>query len=428
MKSKRSFFGWRVAWAAFVVAIFGWGVGFYGPPVFLHTVIERTGWSLTLVSSAVTVHFLVGVLIVGNSAKLYRRFGVPTVTLTGAFSLAIGISGWALAREPYQLFAAALLSGAGWVTMGAVAMNAIVAPWFEKKRPAALSLAYNGSSLGGVILSPLWVILIASFGFSVSALIVGITMIVVIAVICRCYLAKSPERMGLFPDGEPSAETAHKDEKPNLSSHSGSSLYRGRAFLTLGAAMAFGLFAQIGLIAHLFSILVTPLGAHLAGMLMGAATLSALVGRTLTGFLMPAGMNRRYAASASYAVQILGAALLIASDGTNVPFLVGGVLLFGFGIGNATSLPPLIAQQEFAKVEVQRVVSLIVAGAQTSYAFAPAGFAAIQAFIPDDFSTSSDNAVPFFASAALFQALAILCMLFGTRRKKRKAALTAAVR
>ena len=38
--------------AAFVGAIFGWGVGFYGPPVFLHAVLERTGWPLTLVSGA----------------------------------------------------------------------------------------------------------------------------------------------------------------------------------------------------------------------------------------------------------------------------------------------------------------------------------------------------------------------------------------
>jgi hypothetical protein len=27
------FYGWTVVGAAFVVAAFGWGVGFYGPPV-----------------------------------------------------------------------------------------------------------------------------------------------------------------------------------------------------------------------------------------------------------------------------------------------------------------------------------------------------------------------------------------------------------
>jgi len=41
------FFGPRVVRAAFTMAMFGWGVGFYGPPVYLHAVIERTGWSLT---------------------------------------------------------------------------------------------------------------------------------------------------------------------------------------------------------------------------------------------------------------------------------------------------------------------------------------------------------------------------------------------
>ncbi len=34
----RGFYGWTVVAAAFVVAVFGWGVGFYGPPVFLQAV------------------------------------------------------------------------------------------------------------------------------------------------------------------------------------------------------------------------------------------------------------------------------------------------------------------------------------------------------------------------------------------------------
>jgi hypothetical protein len=27
------FYGWRVVAAAFVLAVFGWGLGFYGPPI-----------------------------------------------------------------------------------------------------------------------------------------------------------------------------------------------------------------------------------------------------------------------------------------------------------------------------------------------------------------------------------------------------------
>jgi hypothetical protein len=59
-RRRRVFYGWRVVGAAFVLAVFGWGMGFYGPPVFLSVVRETRGWSLTLVSTAVTVHFLIG--------------------------------------------------------------------------------------------------------------------------------------------------------------------------------------------------------------------------------------------------------------------------------------------------------------------------------------------------------------------------------
>jgi len=41
------FYGWTVVAAAFVVAVFGWGVGFYGPPIYLKAVSDARGWSVT---------------------------------------------------------------------------------------------------------------------------------------------------------------------------------------------------------------------------------------------------------------------------------------------------------------------------------------------------------------------------------------------
>jgi MFS family permease len=76
------------------------------------------------------------------------------------------VLGWAIAKEPWQLFAAALLSGAGWAAMGAAAVNAIVTPWFVRTRPSALATAYNGASIGGVVFSPLWVTLIRWIDFA----------------------------------------------------------------------------------------------------------------------------------------------------------------------------------------------------------------------------------------------------------------------
>jgi hypothetical protein len=397
------FFGWRVVAGAFLLATIGWGLGFYGPPVFLHALHEARGWPVALVSAAVTTHFLIGAVVVANLPALHRRFGIPAVTKTGAILLAIGIAGWALATSPWMLFVATLASGAGWVCLGAAAINAIVAPWFVSGRPRALSTAYNGASIGGVIFSPLWVAAIGALGFPMAAVLVGTAVVIVVWVLADRYFASTPEALGQNADG---ASTATELQANPFPSASGRALWRNRSFLTLALAMALGLFAQIGLIAHLFSLLVPVFGPGRAGIAMGLATATAILGRSLVGWLMPAGADRRIVASLGYGVQIAGSVALICA-GDSAILLLAGVLLFGLNIGNATSLPPLIAQAEFAREEVSRVVALIVACGQATYAFAPAAFGILR-----DVS-GSGSAV--FVAALIVQALAITAFLAGRR-------------
>ena len=405
--SPAPFFGRRVVAAAFVLAVFGWGLGFYGPPVYLQSVREARNWSVVLVSAAVTLHFLVGAVVVANLPALYRRFGLPSVTKAGAVLLALGILGWAVAQEPWQLLLATCLSGTGWVAMGAAAVNAIVAPWYAVRRPAALSMAYNGASIGGVVFSPLWVAAIAALGFPTAAMLIGAIMVGTIWFLADHVFSHTPQSLGQVQDGEiltPVAGAAVPVER----SLPGASLWRDARFLTLAAAMALGLFAQIGLIAHLFSLLVPVFGGPAAGILMGLATVAAIAGRTLVGWLMPPGSDRRLVACLSHVVQIAGSLALLFAVGTDVVLLVAGVLLFGAGIGNTTSLPPLIAQVEFSKADVQRVVPLIVAIGQGTYAFAPAVFGWLR-------TLSSTEGSLVFVAGAMFQAGADAHLRVGRR-------------
>jgi hypothetical protein len=404
-----TFYGWRVVGGAFVLAAFGWGLGFYGPPIYLHAIRAERGWSLLLVSTAVTLHFVIGALVVANLPALYRRFGIAPLTKAGAALLAVGVFGWASATAPWQLLLATVPSGAGWAAMGAAAVNAVVSPWFVRARPAALSMAYNGASIGGVVFSPLWVVAIGALGFPAAAAAIGATAALTMWVLADLLLARTPAQLGQTPDGEPDAPSLPSTAAtaPRLG---GRSLWQEMRFLTLAAGMALGLFAQIGLIAHLFSLLVPALGAPAAGWAMGLATAAAIAGRTLVGWLIPAGADRRLVACASYGLQIAGAVAFILAAGTRTPLLLAGVALFGAGIGNATSLPPLIAQAEFAKDDVQRAVALIVALSQGTYAFAPAAFGLIRELAP------AAGAAAVFAAAALLQGLAICAFLAGRSR------------
>jgi hypothetical protein len=194
-------------------------------------------------------------------------------------------------------------------------------------------------------------------------------------------------------------------------------LWNDIAFLTLAAGMALGLFAQIGLVAHLFSLMTPVLGAQQAGVAMGLATALAIAGRTLVGWIIPLGVDRRLVACASCAVQMTGSMAFMAAAGSSIPLLWLGIALFGIGFGNSTSLPPLIAQVEFVDEDVPRVVALIVAISQGAYAFAPAVFGVIRSFALHAEGATSGAAPHLFAAAALAQGLAIAAFAAGRRRR-----------
>ena len=414
-KYKGGFYGWRVVQAAFVLGFFGWGLGFYGPPVFLSVIRESRGWSFALISVAISVHFLVGAVTGANLPSLHRRLGVAIVTQAGALLMAAGIIGWATASAPWQLYVAAVLSGAGWGTMSAAALNAIVAPWFVRARPAALGMAYNGGSVGGIIFSPLWVVAISGLGFPLAATVIAAIMVTTLWLLAARVFSQTPELRGVRPDGDEPGTPAAGVTSPAARPLPGALLWRDRRFITLSAAMTLGLFAQIGLIAHLFSLLVPALGAQQAGLAMGLITVMAIAGRTLLGWLMPLGSDRRLIACGGYVMQMAGSIAFLLAAGTNAPLLLAGVVLFGIGFGNANSLGPLIAQVEFVKEEVPRVTALIVAIAQCGYAIAPAFFGLIRTFTVQGGAVSPGESPLLFAAAALLQGLAVVAMLAGRR-------------
>jgi MFS family permease len=410
------FYGSTVVRAAFVLAVFGWGVGFYSPSIFLHAVTARTGWSLPLVSAAVTFHFLFGALMVARLPRIHGRWGVPLTTALGACALALGMLGWAVAVQPWQLFAAALLSGAGWITMGAAGINAILSPWFVHARPMALAKAYNGASIGGVIFSPLWAFLIAHMGFTAATLVVGAGMLAIVLAISFRVLVQTPEGLGQRPDGDAPGAAARSITSVHARPLPGRLLWRDRCFLTLAAGMALSLFAQAGLIAHLYALLATAWGMQRAGWAMALVTACAVGGRTIVAQCMPAGADRRRIAAASYAVQVVGSLILLAASEHQSALLLLGVVLFGVGIGNATSLPPLVAQVEFVKEDVGRVVALIVAISQGLWALAPVTFGILLAAGGSAPTRVGTGTQVFFGAAALLQLAAIACLLAGRRR------------
>src|SRR5215469_9791538 len=83
--------GWVVVGAAFLIALFGWGLGFYGPGIYLVVLQSRHGWSTAVISSAITTYYVFGATLVFFAGGIFERFGPRRVVGAGVIAMGCGV-------------------------------------------------------------------------------------------------------------------------------------------------------------------------------------------------------------------------------------------------------------------------------------------------------------------------------------------------
>jgi MFS family permease len=356
--------------------------------VYLAVLHTSHGWPTTLISTAVTIYYLCSatwIMLVGDAID---RFGARRVVLVGTLAMGAGVLALTLARAPWQIYPGFLVMSVGWACMSGAAVNAIVAPWFDARRGLAISLALNGSSCSGMLVTPLLVALTTRLGFARGLLVAVVGMLVVMI----------PVLIVLGPRADSFADDARV---PRIARRR---LLSDPAFRTLAIPFAMGLMAQVGFLTHQIAYLLTYVGPQAAAWLVSLTTTAALVGRTVTGFFIDR-TDRRVVSSANFGLQIIGLGILLSAE--SVVFVALGCLLFGLGVGNLVTLPSLIVQHEFPRSAFSTVVSLVVGLNQFVFAFGPAILGALRDW-SGDYRAS-------LAFCMALQTLAALIVLRGRR-------------
>lgn len=369
------FFGWKIVVVAFVIAFFAFGIGFYSLGIYLVALNARHGWPIAFISLAITVYYVLGASLTAFVGDAFERFGPCRVVSVAVGALGLGVLALPLLERPWQLFVAFGVMAVGWAATSGAAINTLVAPWFDRKRGLAVSIAMNGAAAGGVVIVPLWATLIAARGFATAALVmVGAMMLIVLPLIAR-YLHRGPEVMGLRPDGAmagPGDPARRPETMPALPRRE---LLRSIHFWTISAPFALGLLAQVGFITHQVAYLTPRLGAERAALTLSLTTLAAIIGRLATGVFIDR-VDRRLACAANLAVQAVAVVTMIGWPSPSVLYVA--CALFGLGVGNMTTFPGLVVQVEYPKEHFGRVVSFVVAINQFTFAFGPGLLGAIR--------------------------------------------------
>ena len=147
--------------------------GMFSLPVLLQPIARDTGWSVTGVSSAMTIGFLAMALTSMIWGTLSDRFGPLPVVLTGSIVIAASL---ALASQATSLLAFQFTFGVmvGGATAAIFApMMAAVTGWFDTHRSLAVSLVSAGMGMAPMTMSPMVAWLVSSHDWRTTMLILA---------------------------------------------------------------------------------------------------------------------------------------------------------------------------------------------------------------------------------------------------------------
>ena len=358
-ESSPRYYGWRVVFACFVMAVIAWGFGFYGHGFYLAELQRQHGWPSALISSATTAYYLFSAILVAFVSDAIRRLGVRACVLVGTAGFASSVAALPFVETPWQLFAAYLVMSFGWATMSLGAINNILGLWFYRRRGLAISLALNGASFGGVVIVPMLVLLAAAAGFK-TAMLVGAVLITVFALPVVFWILSAPApQLGAHAAAPAMAAPAWTRGSALRSPH-----FRGvTAFTTLA------LFSQAAFLVHQIAILEPTIGRTTTGLAVAITTAMAIVGRLLLGTVVDR-LNQRFAAALSLLAQAAALAALALFGDAHV--LLAACAVYGFSVGNLITFPSLIIQREFEATSFGMLIGLSTAVSQFTYAFGPA--------------------------------------------------------
>ncbi len=340
-RPRRLFYGWWIVIIGCILdavkgGTYNTGFTLYFLPVLTEMRLSRAATSLPF-SLAKLESALEGPLV----GYLIDRFDLRVMLVLGTMLAGLGFILLSFTHS-YLLF---LLVFIGPVTTGfQIGFNhatlAAVNHWFRRKRGLAMSIVQTGQAIGGVVIFPLVALAVLTLGWRTAALLsgFGVLLLLPLAFLVR----RSPESMGLRPDGEwetsrgPAAQVrAHPlDHGYEFTAREA---LRSPVFWLLAAFHGLRNVPYSGVTVHLVPLLVWKgLDQPTAAFFVGVTALCTVIVRPLTGWLGDR-RSKQNIGALGVLLGAVGLAVLTYSDGALWSLLAFAILFsFGDGINSVT--------------------------------------------------------------------------------------------
>jgi len=344
--TPRFFYGWYIVGVGFIGDFMAVGMGPIALGVFLRPMRMALGWSFTKISTAFAIQGVLSMLLGPIVGLLLDRFGARPVMAFGAIVAGTGLILMGFVQHLWQFYVLFAVIGAlGLQEAGHMATSVAVSKWFVRKLGRALAISSLGVPTGAVVVAPLTGILIFLLGWRGAWAALGLILLVVLLPPVLLLVRRSPEDMGLFPDGEDPASPSAESRRGT-----GPIINPAESDWTLTAALATGTLWILILASNLGGLTRSTLNIHLinyiqdlgqpasvASFIFSMTYVGSILSRAVYGFALER-VPVRYCLAGNLLGQSLGLLFLMVLPfpfGV-LPFILGNGL-FGGGFGFISS-------------------------------------------------------------------------------------------
>ncbi|HUG16061.1 MAG TPA: MFS transporter [Thermomicrobiales bacterium] len=398
------YYGWAMVLALSITETTSFGILYYAFAVFLTPMHEDLGWSVAQLTGAFSLALLIsGVAAVPVGRWLDRR-GPRALMTAGSIVATLLVLAWAMVDSLIVYYL--IWIGIG-VVMAAVLYEPafyVVATWFRRGRGRALTVLTFLAGLASVIFIPLASVLVNAYDWRTALVILALILGVVTIPLHGLVLRRNPEALGLEVDGGRVGSAGSAPVSGSLeTSVTVREALRAVPFWWLNAAFFLANLATMTIIVHLIPYLIREgYSPAFAASAAGAIGLLALPGRLI---FTPLGgrIERRYVTAGIFACQTVALLVLLLSQST--AGVIAFVILFGIGFGAITPARAALVSEMYGPAHYGSINGIVSMFITASRGIAPFGagvlFTILASYQPVLWTTF---AVSLLASVAALQA------------------------
>lgn len=197
---KTIFYGWIIVAGCMMIRL-GLGITSYSMSVFLKPLCEALGVSRGAFSAYSTFSYVATMVMLPILSVWFKKYSFKKLLWLGAIVTSLVMFGYSYVTAVWQFYVLAAINGLFNGLLNSIPIAILMTNWFKEKRGFATGLAFTGSGISAMVVTPLSNYLIEQVSWQMAFKVCAIMYLVFMFIPLAFIIKEKPEDMGLVALG-----------------------------------------------------------------------------------------------------------------------------------------------------------------------------------------------------------------------------------